>query len=71
MLHQTTTLGSIVLFLQFSDMLFRPVVMVGYQASVIFRAVVACDRIFRLLDWKETLSVPSQPTPWRLSGKQH
>lgn len=61
--QHTATLGSIVLFLQFSDMLFRPVVMVGYQASIIFRAVVACDRIFRLLDWKETLAVPPQPTP--------
>ena len=62
-LNHTSTLGSIVLFLQFSDMLFRPVMMVGYQASVIFRAAVACDRIFKLLDWKESLSVPSQPIP--------
>lgn len=57
------TLGSIVLFLQFSDMLFRPVVVLGYQASVIFRAVAACERIFLLLDWKESLALPAHPQP--------
>jgi ATP-binding cassette, subfamily B, multidrug efflux pump len=59
-LQQKTTLGSIILFLQFNDMLFRPVMMIGYQASVIFRAAVACERIFRLLDWRETLAIPAQ-----------
>ncbi|MEH2124551.1 ABC transporter ATP-binding protein [Nostoc sp.] len=62
-LNHTTTLGSVVLFLQFSDMLFRPIVALGDQANAVFRAAAACDRIFRLLDWKESLSVPSQPTP--------
>ncbi len=62
-LSHTTTLGSVVLFLQFSDMLFRPIVALGDQANAVFRAAAACDRIFRLLDWKESLSVPSQPTP--------
>ena len=70
-LQQKTTLGSIVLFLQFNDMLFRPVMMVGYQASVIFRAAVACERIFRLLDWQEALAVPLQPAtlPADLHGR--
>jgi len=70
-LNRQTTLGSIVLFLQFSDMLFRPVVMLGYQSSIIFRAAVACELIFRLLDWQETLAVPSQPTqlPSDLHGR--
>jgi len=70
-LQQKTTLGSIVLFLQFNDMLFRPVMMVGYQASVIFRAAVACERIFRLLDWQEALVVPLQPAtlPADLHGR--
>ncbi|MBR8836025.1 MAG: ABC transporter ATP-binding protein [Stigonema ocellatum SAG 48.90 = DSM 106950] len=62
-LSHTTTLGSIVLFLQFSDMLFRPIVALGDQANAVFRAAAACDRIFRLLDWKESLSVPKQPIP--------
>lgn len=59
----TATLGSIVLFLQFSDMLFRPVVVLGYQASVIFRAMAACERIFLLLDWKESPARPAHPQP--------
>ncbi|MDZ8084526.1 MAG: ABC transporter ATP-binding protein [Nostoc sp. DedQUE12b] len=62
-LSHTTTLGSVVLFLQFSDMLFRPIVALGDQANAVFRAAAACDRIFRLLDWKESLSVPPQPIP--------
>ncbi|MCF2150250.1 ABC transporter ATP-binding protein/permease [Desmonostoc muscorum LEGE 12446] len=62
-ISHTTTLGSIVLFLQFSDMLFRPIVALGDQANAVFRAAAACDRIFRLLDWKESLSVPPQPIP--------
>lgn len=59
----TATLGSVVLFLQFTDMLFRPVVLVGFQASAIFRAAAAGERIFRLLDWQEALAVPAVPTP--------
>lgn len=59
----TATLGSVVLFLQFTDMLFRPVVLVGFQASAIFRAAAASERIFRLLDWREALAVPAVPTP--------
>src|SRR5579883_92751 len=62
-LNHTTTLGSVVLFLQFSDMLFRPIVALGDQANAVFRAAAACERIFGLLDWKESLSVPLQPIP--------
>lgn len=58
-----TTLGSIILFLQFSDMLFRPVIAFGDQANNVFRARAACERIFRLLDWTESLHQPAVPTP--------
>lgn len=57
------TLGSIILFVQFSDMLFRPIVAFGDQANNIFRARAACDRIFHLFDWKERLRQPDVPTP--------
>ncbi|BAZ33556.1 ABC transporter HlyB/MsbA family protein (plasmid) [Cylindrospermum sp. NIES-4074] len=62
-LSHTTTLGSVVLFLQLGDMLFRPIVALGDQANAVFRAAAACDRIFRLLDWNESLSVPPEPIP--------
>lgn len=62
-LSHTTTLGSVVLFLQFSDMLFRPIVALGDQANAVFRAAAACERIFGLWDWNESLSVPLQPIP--------
>lgn len=57
------TLGSIILFIQFSDMLFRPVVAIGDQSTNVFRARAACERIFRLLDWTEALRQPAKPTP--------
>jgi ATP-binding cassette subfamily B protein len=44
-------------------MLFRPIVALGDQANAVFRAAAACERIFRLLDWNESLSVPLQPIP--------
>lgn len=60
-----TTLGSIILFIQFSDMLFRPIAAFGDQANNVFRARAACERIFRLLDYGEALCQPAIPIPLR------
>jgi ATP-binding cassette subfamily B multidrug efflux pump len=65
------TLGSMVLFIQFSDMLFRPVIALGDQATNVLRARAASARIFRLLDWEERLREPAVPRelPSGLRGK--
>lgn len=65
------SVGTIVLFIQFSDMLFRPVITLGNQANALNRARPACERIFRLLDWKEALRLPEHPQalPDNLHGK--
>jgi ATP-binding cassette subfamily B protein len=59
----TATLGSIILFAQFADMLFRPIVAMGEQWNVVFRAMASCERIFQALDWDEALKAPAVPTP--------
>jgi len=65
------TLGSLVLFAQYIDMLFRPVVAVGEQYNVLFRAMASAERIFQALDWDEALRVPEEPLalPERLRGE--
>src|SRR6185503_16709579 len=57
------TVGSVFLFTQFTDMLFRPIIAMGEQWNVVFRAMASIERIFQALDWKEALSVPANPTP--------
>lgn len=66
-----TTLGSVVLFIQFSDMLFRPIVALAEQANNLFRARAACERIFQLLDHEEALRCPDVflPLPNFVRGK--
>lgn len=59
----TATLGSVILFAQFADMLFRPIVAMGDQWNVVFRAMASCERIFQALDWDEALKAPEHPVP--------
>lgn len=65
------SLGSIVLFSQFVDMLFRPIVALGEQYNVLFRAMASCERIFQALDWDERVHEPKHPVtlPPRLRGE--
>jgi len=65
------SLGSVVLFAQFIDMLFRPIVAVGEQYNVLYRAMASCERIFQALDWDEALLEPEHPAalPERLEGR--
>lgn len=65
------TLGSVVLFAQYVDMLFRPIVALGEQYNVLYRAMASGERIFQALDWDEALEEPSQPLalPARLAGE--
>ncbi len=69
-LQQTISLGSVVLFTQFIDMLFRPIVAVGEQYNVLFRAMASAERIFQALDWDERIHEPPTPAllPARLRG---
>jgi len=65
------SLGGVILFTRFMNMLFSPVVMLGEQLNVLFRAMASGERIFQALDWEEQIHEPADPVqlPPRLQGK--
>lgn len=64
------SLGGVILFTRFMNMLFTPVVLLGEQLNVLFRAMASGERIFQALDWDEQIREPAHPAklPERLSG---
>ena len=65
------TIGGVILFTRFMSMLFTPVVTLGEQLNVLFRAMASGERIFQALDWDEQVFEPENPVelPARLKGK--
>jgi ATP-binding cassette subfamily B protein len=66
----TMTVGEVVLFTQFVTMLFHPIVVLGEQTNILFRAMASGERIFQALDWDEIIHEPANPValPDRLRG---
>ena len=62
-LHNEMTVGVLFLFTQFLNMLFAPIVAMGEQWNIVFRAMASGERIFQALDWKEALKEPEHPIP--------
>ena len=65
------SLGSVILFTRFIDMLFHPIVALGEQTNILFRAMASGERIFQALDWDERVREPARPVtlPSRLNGE--
>ncbi|MGB1939710.1 MAG: ABC transporter ATP-binding protein [Pseudomonadales bacterium] len=65
------SLGGVILFTRFMNMLFTPVVLLGEQLNVLFRAMASGERIFQALDWDEQIREPENPVqlPDRLEGR--
>ena len=65
------SLGGLVLFTRFIDMLFHPIVVLGEQTNILFRAMASGERIFQALDWDENVREPDTPSvlPARLRGE--
>jgi ATP-binding cassette subfamily B protein len=65
------SLGGVILFTRFIDMLFQPIVVLGEQTNILFRAMASGERIFQALDWDERIHEPAQPArlPARLAGE--
>ncbi|HAH79596.1 MAG TPA: ABC transporter ATP-binding protein [Gammaproteobacteria bacterium] len=63
------TVGEVVLFTQFVGMLFHPIVVLGEQTNILFRAMASGERIFQALDWDEATHEPEHPAtlPQRLT----
>jgi ATP-binding cassette subfamily B protein len=70
-LSGVVTLGTLILFARYTDLLFRPIVAVGEQYNVLYRAMASAERIFQLLDWDERVAEPEHPLalPSRLAGR--
>ena len=70
-LSDEMTLGGVILFTRFMSMLFTPVVTLGEQLNVLFRAMASGERIFQALDWDEQIHEPPEPQtlPGRIRGK--
>ena len=65
------TMGEVVLFTQFIGMLFHPVVVLGEQTNILFRAMASGERIFQAIDWDEKIHEPVHPVSLseRLQGE--
>ncbi len=65
------SVGAIILFTRFVDMLLVPIVELGLQMNVMFRAMASGERIFQALDWDEAIHEPKAPVtlPPRLKGE--
>lgn len=69
-IQEEISLGGMVLFTRFIDMLFHPIVVLGEQINILFRAMASGERIFQALDWDEAIHEPEVPVelPARLQG---
>lgn len=69
--QEEMTLGAVILFTRFIDMLFHPIVVLGEQTNILFRAMASGERIFQALDWDEKIHEPADPVtlPPRLQGE--
>ena len=61
MMEMHMTMGEVVLFTQFIGMLFHPVVVLGEQTNILFRAMASGERIFQAIDWDEKIHEPANP----------
>ncbi len=69
--QNAVSLGGVILFTRFVDMLFHPIVALGEQSNILFRAMASGERIFQALDWDEKIHEPAEPAelPERLAGE--
>lgn len=65
------SLGGMILFTRFIDMLFHPIVVLGEQINILFRTMASGERIFQVLDWDESIHEPTKPKtlPQRIEGR--
>ena len=69
--QEAMSLGSMILFNQYINMMINPVVAVGQQFNTLFRSMASGERIFQALDWDERIHEPERPAPLpdRLRGE--
>lgn len=69
-LEQHITLGTVIAFVQFNEMFWRPIRDLSEKYNILQTAMASSERIFQLLDDKTVLSTPSSPKPFeRVRGE--
>ena len=69
--QSSITIGVLILFTTYINMLVAPISGVGQFFNTLFRSMASGERIFQALDWEEQLHEPTQPVtlPERLRGE--
>ena len=69
--QESISLGVMILFTQYINMMIMPIESVGRFFNTLFRSMASGERIFQALDWDERLHEPEQPValPDRLRGE--
>ena len=64
------TLGTLVLFIQYTQRLFQPIRDLTEKFNIFQAAVAAAERIFKLLDTPATVVSPPEPVPVKTVGRE-
>ena len=69
--QEAISLGVMLTFTQYINMMVMPIESMGRFFNVLFRSMASGERIFQALDWDERLHEPTRPVrlPERLEGK--
>ncbi len=69
-LEGTVTIGTVMAFLQFNEMFWRPIRDLSEKYNIMQTAMASSERIFKLLDDQTFIAEPAQPKPFAsISGK--
>lgn len=60
-LHGTVTLGTVIAFLQYNEMFWRPIRDLSEKYNIMQTAMASSERVFKLLD--DTTVIPNPPSP--------
>ncbi len=61
--QEVITFGTLVAFIQYVEMFYRPIRDLAEKYNVLQSAMAAAERVFNILDSKSDISVPEQPKP--------
>lgn len=63
--QEAITFGTLVAFIQYVEMFYRPIRDLAEKYNVLQSAMAAAERVFNILDTKSDIKVPEIPTPLR------
>ncbi len=70
-LDGTVTLGTVMAFLQFNEMFWRPIRDLSEKYNIMQTAMASSERVFKLLDDRTFIPEPDDPVPLRSDPRRH